>query len=337
MRVDEINFELPEGLIAQKPLADRSGSRLLELDKLTGQVTHRQFVEVVDMLLPGDLLVMNNTKVSGMRLFATKETGAQIEILLLHPTGKPAQFQALIRPSKRVNDGTWLNLENGLRVQILGDSGAGSRFVEFEQSPEWAEKLEEIGLAPLPPYISEPLQDKGRYQTVYASVTGSAAAPTAGLHFTKNILDQLRTKGIDTAEVTLSVGLDTFSPISVETIQEHQMHGETGSIGEETQTKIANCKGRIIAVGTTTVRTLESFAVGKREISTGSKETSIFITPGYEFKIIDGMFTNLHMPKTTMLLMLSALCGVNHLLEAYQEAIQEQYRFLSFGDSMLIW
>lgn len=337
MRLEDFDFDLPERLIAQTPLHVRSDSRLLELDKVSGKTTDRHFNEIPDLLQPGDLLVMNNTKVSGMRLFGKKQTGAIIEVLLLHLTGKPGQFQALIRPSKRVAPNTWLELEEGLMVQVLHEVEQGVRIVEFEQRVGWDVTLESIGKAPLPPYITEHLDDRNRYQTVYASVLGSAAAPTAGLHFTEEILAKLAERGVEMAEVNLSVGLDTFRPISVENIADHVMNGETCSLSPEAKSKIENCKGRIIAVGTTTVRTLESFATGKREINTGSMNTTIFISPGYEFKIVDGMFTNFHMPRTTMLFMLSSLCGNAPLMNAYRHAVEQEYRFLSFGDSMLIW
>lgn len=319
--------------IAQSPLADRSSSKLLHLHR-DGSIEHRGFREVVGILAPGDLLVLNDTRVSALRLFGHKKTGGRIELLLLKELSD-GTYEALAKPGNRLQPGTVASFENGLACTFEENLGDGRKRVRFDGAGI-PEKLREVGKVPLPPYIRRQIEDPERYQTVYNSRPGSAAAPTAGLHFTRPILEQLEANGIGLARVTLSVGLDTFRPVQSENLDEHAMHGELCSVPEETVRAVANCKGRVIAVGTTTVRTLESFATGPRELDSGEKTTAIFIRPGYQFKIIDGMFTNFHMPRTTMLIMLSALVQREHLLRAYLEALAESYRFLSFGDSMLI-
>jgi S-adenosylmethionine:tRNA ribosyltransferase-isomerase len=335
MNIKHIDYDLPPELIAQEPLANRDASRLLHIDKATGNIHHRQFRDALDLLNPGDLLIMNNTRVSALRLFGQKSTGAQVEALLLKETD-PGTYLCLLKPAKRLPTGTQINFEQGLTATVTGIADGGQRLITFTQTPNWQIIINQVGLAPLPPYINTPLSNRERYQTVIAQHEGSAAAPTAGLHFTKPFLEQLVNKGIQTAEVTLHVGLDTFRPIQTESIADHQMHGEYCEVPSETVEKVAECRGRIIAVGTTTVRTLETFAIGKRQLCAGKTVSKIFITPGYDFKIVDGMFTNFHMPRTSMLFMISALASPETVTSAYKEAVNLRYRFLSFGDSMLI-
>jgi len=335
MNIDDLDYDLPTELIAQEPLQNRDGSRLLHFDRASGTTHHRQFRDALELLQPGDLLIMNNTRVSALRLFGQKSTGAQVEALLIKET-EPGTFLCLLKPAKRLPIGTQINFEQELTATVTGESEAGQRYITFEQQEGWRETLNEIGLAPLPPYIHTHLSNRERYQTVVAQHEGSAAAPTAGLHFTKDFLEQLVQKGIQTAEVTLHVGLDTFRPIQADRIEDHHMHGEYCEIPPITAKMVAECRGRIIAVGTTTVRTLETFATGKRQLSAGKTVSKIFITPGYNFKIVDGMFTNFHMPRTSMLLMISALATPEIIQSAYKEAVNLRYRFLSFGDSMLI-
>jgi S-adenosylmethionine:tRNA ribosyltransferase-isomerase len=334
-RLTDYDYTLPEDLIAQTPLADRSASRLLHLDRAGGGVTHRRFAEVPHLLRAGDLLVVNDTRVDAMRLFGRKPTGGEVEALLLHRTGERT-YEALLRPGRRLPVGSRIEFGEGVTATVVEERSEGRKVVEFAGDRDWRSRLGSLALAPLPPYIHEPLGDRERYQTVYAAHEGSAAAPTAGLHFTSEILDALRSQGIEVATVTLHVGLDTFRPVSTEDPAQHPIHGEWCAISEETALKIAGASGRIIAVGTTSVRTLESFAIGPRQVEAGVQVSSRYIRPGYEFRVVDGMFTNFHMPRTTMLMMLSAMAGREAVMNAYSEAIRERYRFLSFGDSMLI-
>ncbi|MBA4292216.1 tRNA preQ1(34) S-adenosylmethionine ribosyltransferase-isomerase QueA [bacterium] len=335
MNLDDLNYHLPEELIAQEPLAERDASRLLNLDRHSGEIFHRQFREVTEILEPGDLLIMNNTRVNALRVYGQKPSGAKVEALLITET-EPGTFKCLLKPAKKFPPGSIIQFEQGLTATVTGETDGGQRILTFTQTSDWRETLHEISLAPVPPYIHTPLADRSRYQTVIAQTDGSAAAPTAGLHFTQSILDHLVKKGIDIAEVTLHVGLDTFRPIQSDTIADHEMHGEQCEIPAATAKKVAECKGRIIAVGTTTVRTLETFATGKRQLTPGKTVSKLFINPGFDFKIVDGMFTNFHMPRTTMLLMISALATPESIRLAYKEAVNLRYRFLSFGDSMLI-
>lgn len=334
-RLTDYDYHLPDELIAQEALADRAASRLLHLDKRTGEIKHRMFREVVDLLLPGDLLVLNNTRVTALRLFGNKQTGGQVEFLILNKHAEGG-YIALSKPAKRLKPGTIVELEGGVLASIEEDLGEGRKRIVFPELENPDEILASIGEVPLPPYIHHKLHDAERYQTVYAEVGGSAAAPTAGLHFTSEILADLKNKGVNVAYVTLDVGLDTFRPVSVEKIEDHVMHGEQSTMPPQTAKAIMECCGRVIAVGTTAVRTIESFAVSKNSVETGVKNTNIFIRPGYSFKAVDGMFTNFHMPKTTMLMMISALAGHEGIMNAYREAVAENYRFLSFGDSMVI-
>jgi S-adenosylmethionine:tRNA ribosyltransferase-isomerase len=294
------------------------------------------FVDVPDLLHPGDLLVFNDTRVTAKRLLGHKSTGGRAELLLLH-SRLPGQFEALAKPGKRLQPGTRIEFEDGLFCVVDANLDDGLKLVNFGDGENWIAKLDTQGSVPLPPYIHAQLNDPERYQTVYAKTPGSAAAPTAGLHFTPEIIAELTAKGVGIAHVTLDVGLDTFRPVMSEDLSQHQMHGETCEVPPETVGAVSKATGRIVAVGTTAVRTLETMATGRRELRAGRTSTEIFIRPGFEFKIVDGMFTNFHLPKTTMLMMISALAGHDKVFSAYVEAVREQYRFLSFGDSMLIF
>jgi S-adenosylmethionine:tRNA ribosyltransferase-isomerase len=289
---------------------------------------------VVGLMRAGDLLVLNDTRVTALRVFGKKPSGGGVELLLLKDLGEH-RYEALARPGKRLPAGAVVELEDGLKAVVEETLPDGRKILQLKGSDP-VKVLERIGLAPLPPYVKTPLRDRERYQTVYASAGGSAAAPTAGLHFTPALLDELRERGVGTAHVTLDVGLDTFRPITSENPFDHEMHGERCSVPMQTGEAIAACTGRIIAVGTTSTRTLESFATGPRRVESGERTTKIFIKPGYRFQIIDGMFTNFHMPRTTMLMMLSAFAGAETVARAYREALAGDYRFLSLGDSMLI-
>lgn len=333
-RLSDYDYHLPEELIAQTPLEDRTASRLLVLPRDGSPVQHRTFKEVPSLLREGDLLVLNDTRVSALRLMGQKPTGAEVEALLLTEES-PGTFVALMRPGKRLRTGAVVQFED-LEATVTEELPQGQRRLVFSPHPELAKRLHQIGTVPLPPYITAALADAERYQTVVARTPGSAAAPTAALHFTSALLETLRHQGVNVATVTLSVGIDTFRPVEDEDLSTHVMHGEVCEVGEETAEAVAQCKGRVISVGTTTTRTLETFATGRRQLSTGRQTSKLFIRPGYDWQIIDGMFTNFHLPKTTMLMMLSALVGRERLLAAYGEAVTEQYRFLSFGDSMLI-
>lgn len=334
MRLDEFDYDLPDELIAQEPLEDRASARMLHLEKESGAIHHRQFRECVDLLEAGDLLVMNNTRVTARRLFGAKPTGGKVELMLVHPVDDGV-YWCLAKPGRRLQVGAEVVFGEREHVaRVLEVNGEGLRLVKFGTgSAEWIQNLGEV---PLPPYIHSHLEDEERYQTVYASMPGSAAAPTAGLHFTDEVLGLLRAKGVQTTEVTLDVSIDTFRPVSVETVEEHVMHGETCRISQSAAEMISAAEGRVIAVGTTSVRTLESFAVEKGRVEAGEKVSKLFITPGFEFRVVNGMFTNFHLPKTTMLLMLASLTGAKKVQRAYLEAVENKYRFLSFGDSMLI-
>jgi S-adenosylmethionine:tRNA ribosyltransferase-isomerase len=335
VRIEDLDYELPEAAIAQSPLVDRASSKLLCLDRLNGTIQDRTFRDVVEILHAGDLLVLNNTRVTALRLLGEKTTGGKVEVLLLKDLGH-GSFEALAKPGKRLKPRTVIQFDGALTATVEEELQGGQKLICFSADPELDAKLKLAGEVPLPPYIKGQIENTERYQTVYATAGGSAAAPTAGLHFTPQILTALANKGIETAWVTLDVGLDTFRPITSEDPLSHQMHGETCHLPAETAIMVSQAKGRIIAVGTTAVRTLETFAIDRRRVEPGSLATKLFITPGYEFRIVDGMFTNFHMPRTTMLLMLSALCGRERIMTAYEHAVHHGYRFLSFGDSMLI-
>ncbi|MDA8235965.1 MAG: tRNA preQ1(34) S-adenosylmethionine ribosyltransferase-isomerase QueA [Clostridia bacterium] len=337
MKVSDFDYYLPEELIAQEPVEPRDASRLLVLAKEAGPVEHRVFRDVVEYLRPDDTLVVNNTKVIPARLFAEKEgTGARIEVVLLTRLDKD-RWEVLVKPGKRARPGTGLVFGEGLlTAQVVDTTEAGGRILEFSYQGAFEEVLDRLGQMPLPPYITKELADKNRYQTVYAKTEGSAAAPTAGLHFTPALLDIIREKGVNVVEVLLHVGLGTFRPVKVEDITQHQMHAEFYSISSETAEIINSTKGRVIAVGTTSVRAVESAAIGGGMVQAGSGWTDIFIYPGYEFKVIDGLITNFHLPKSTLLMLISALAGRERVLDAYRIAVEERYRFFSFGDAMVI-
>lgn len=341
MDVTDFDFNLPESLIAQTPLQDRTASRLMVLDKETGEVEHRQFPDLVEELQEGDLLVLNDTRVLPARLMGVKEdTGAAIEVLLLKEHGND-EWETLVKPAKRIKPGNIVSFGDGrLKAECTGILEQGGRVFKFIYDGIFYEILDALGKMPLPPYITETLEDKERYQTVFAKERGSAAAPTAGLHFTDEILERIRKKGIDIAFITLHVGLGTFRPVSVDEITDHTMHSEYYNVSESAADAINKAKkrgGRVIAVGTTSARTLETIAsenAGKLVSSSGW--TSIFIYPGYEFSILDGLLTNFHLPKSTLIMLVSALSTREHVLAAYHSAIEENYRFFSFGDAMFI-
>lgn len=340
MKKEDFYFDLPEELIAQDPLEDRASSRLLVLDKKTGAVEHRHFRDLKEYLNPGDCLVLNDTRVIPARLIGEREgTGARVEILLLKRKEKDV-WETLVKPGKKARPGTKVVFGGGLLVgEILEVVEEGNRLVQFSYEGIFEEVLDKLGEMPLPPYITHKLKDKERYQTVYAKHEGSAAAPTAGLHFTKELLQELEESGIRIAYVTLHVGLGTFRPVKVENIFEHTMHSEYYSIEEETAKLINETKaqgGKIVCVGTTSCRTVESAAAEDGKVKAGSGWTDIFIYPGYQFKVLDRLVTNFHLPESTLVMLVSALAGRETVLNAYEEAIKERYRFFSFGDAMLI-
>lgn len=340
LKKSDFYFDLPEELIAQDPLEDRSSSRLLMLDKTTGQMEHHVFKDIVDYLRPGDCLVLNNTKVLPARLMGTKEdTGATIEVLLLKRRENDI-WETLVKPGKKAKPGTKMVFGDGLlEAEVLEVVEEGNRLIQFRYEGIFEEVLDKLGEMPLPPYITHKLQDKNRYQTVYARYEGSAAAPTAGLHFTKELLQQIADKGVEIVYVTLHVGLGTFRPVKVDNILEHHMHSEYYQVTEEAAETINRAKKegrRVICVGTTSCRTVESAAVEKGRIEAGCDNTEIFIYPGYEFKILDCLITNFHLPESTLVMLVSALAGKEHVMEAYEEAIRKKYRFFSFGDAMFI-
>ncbi len=340
MKTSDFDYELPERLIAQHPAEKRDHSRLLVMDKYTGEVEHRIFKDIVDYLHEGDVLVVNKTKVLPARIFGVKEGGsAKIEVLLLkRDEDLPNTWEVLVRPGKRAKVGTMINFGEGLlRGEVIENTSAG-RKVTFYFDGIFEEILDQLGMMPLPPYIHEQLEDKNRYQTVYAKVEGSAAAPTAGLHFTEELMDQLRAKGVQIEEVLLHVGLGTFKPVDEENIEDHEMHTEFYDISEDTAACINQAKDegrRIISVGTTSTRAMESAAKDGRLVA-GNGWTNIFIFPGYEWQIIDGLITNFHLPKSTLMMLVSALSKREYILNAYHEAVKEEYRFFSFGDAMFI-
>lgn len=340
MDVKDFDYDLPEELIAQDPLEDRSSSRLMVLDKNTGEVSHHVFKEIVKYLRPGDCLVLNNTKVIPARLFGVKEgTMAKIEILLLKRRQNDV-WETLVKPGKKAKPGTKIIFGDGLLTgEVIDVVDDGNRLIQFSYEGIFEEILDKLGQMPLPPYITHQLKDKNRYQTVYAKYDGSAAAPTAGLHFTKELLQQVKDKGVDIAEVTLHVGLGTFRPVKVDNVLDHHMHSEFYMVSQEAADKINNAKkngGRIISVGTTSTRTLEAASDENGMLKECSGWTDIFIYPGYRFKILDALITNFHLPESTLLMLVSALAGREHILAAYKEAVKQGYRFFSFGDAMFI-
>ncbi|MBP3766535.1 MAG: tRNA preQ1(34) S-adenosylmethionine ribosyltransferase-isomerase QueA [Bacilli bacterium] len=340
MLVEEFDFDLPEELIAQTPLEKRDESRMLVLDKKTGEIEHKKFFDLVDLLNKGDVLVLNDTKVMPARLYGVKEeTDAAIEVLMLKDTGNDT-WECLCKPAKRVKLDTVISFGDGLlKARCVDIKDEGIRLFKLEYEGILYEILDKLGEMPLPPYIHEKLEDKDRYQTVYAKNVGSAAAPTAGLHFTKELLETLKEKGVEIEYVTLHVGLGTFRPVSVENINDHVMHSEFYQMSKDTADRLTKAKSegrRIISVGTTSTRTLETIMSLYGEFRECSGWTNIFIYPGYEFKAIDALITNFHLPKSTLVMLVSALAGRENILNAYNEAIKERYRFFSFGDSMFI-
>lgn len=340
LKKSDFYFDLPQELIAQDPLEDRSSSRLLVLDKNTGELSHHIFRDIIDYLHPGDCLVLNNTKVIPARLLGEREgTGGHVEVLLLKRKEADV-WETLVKPGKKCKPGQRLSFGDGLlKAEVLETVEEGNRLIRFEYEGIFEEVLDKLGEMPLPPYITHKLKDKNRYQTVYAKYEGSAAAPTAGLHFTQELLQQIADKGIKIAYVTLHVGLGTFRPVKEENVLEHHMHSEYYQVTEEAANTINETKrkgGRVICVGTTSCRTVESAADEQGMVQPGCDNTEIFIYLGYRFKVLDALITNFHLPESTLVMLVSALAGREHILHAYEEAIHEKYRFFSFGDAMFI-
>ena len=339
MKTSDFSFYLPEELIAQTPLERRDASRLLCLDKVSGTTEHRVFSELPELLCPGDCLVMNDSRVLPARLMGARETGGAVEVLLLRDLGG-GRWECMTRPGRKTKPGTRLIFGGGeLEAEVLEVAEGGNRIIEFKYDGIFLEVLERLGRMPLPPYIKAELEDGERYQTVYSRELGSAAAPTAGLHFTKELLAKIAEKGVRECFVTLHVGLGTFRPVKAEDIEEHEMHSEFCIIPEETARIITESKragGRIVCVGTTSCRTVESFANEDGTMDAKSGWTNIFIYPGYKFKCLDALITNFHLPESTLIMLVSALAGREHVLAAYKEAVEKRYRFFSFGDAMFI-
>ena len=340
MRVDYFDYNLPEELIAQTPLEKRSDSRLMILNRKSGNIVHEKFYNIVNYLGKNDVLVLNDTKVVPSRIYGNKaDTNANIELLLLKETSKDV-YECLVRPARRINIGTVIKFKNDFTATVLEKKDEGICVVKFNYKGIFLERLEEIGEMPLPPYIHEKLKDNSRYQTVYAKHVGSAAAPTAGFHFTKELLDTLAKNGVEILYVTLHVGLGTFRPVSVDTVEEHHMHSESYEMCEAVAKKLNQAKQmhkRIISVGTTSTRTLESIYSKYGCFKACKEDTNIFIYPGYEFKAIDGLITNFHLPKSTLIMLVSAFATRDIIMNAYNEAVKEKYRFFSFGDAMFIY
>ena len=341
MKVSDFNYNLPEELIAQTPIQKRDESRLMVLDKTNKTIEHKVFKDILDYLQPGDCLVRNNTKVIPARLYGIKEdTGVNVEFLLLNRIEGDI-WEVMVHPGRRLKKGAHVTFGDGLlKAEILEQMDNGNRKVKFEYSGIFNEILDKIGLMPLPPYIKERLKDKDRYQTVYAKYEGSAAAPTAGLHFTDDLLEKIKAKGVEIANVTLHVGIGTFRPVKVENIEDHDMHSEHYYIKQEDADKINNARkngGRIISVGTTSCRVLESVADENGFVKEVEGDTNIFIYPGYKFKCIDCLITNFHLPESTLIMLVSTLAGKDFVMSAYEEAVKEKYRFFSFGDAMFIY
>ena len=339
MKVSEFNYELPEELIAQTPIEKRDESRLMVLERKKQTIEHKVFKDIIDYLEPGDCLVRNNTKVLPARLYGKKETGAKVEFLLLNQIEGDI-WESIVRPGNKLHVGTKVIFGDGLlEAEILEVMPGGTRKVEFHYKGIFNEILDQIGLMPLPPYIHEELKENDRYQTVYAKYNGSAAAPTAGLHFTEELLKKIEEKGVKIANVTLHVGIGTFRPVKVEKIEEHEMHSEHFYIKQEDVDKINETKKqgkRVIAIGTTSCRVLETISDENGMVKPMEGDTQIFIYPGYKFKCLDGLVTNFHLPESTLIMLVSALAGRDYIMKAYNEAVKEKYRFFSFGDAMLI-
>jgi S-adenosylmethionine:tRNA ribosyltransferase-isomerase len=339
MKLEEFVYDLPERLIAQTPVEPRDSSRLLVLDRKDGSIAHKHFYDVIDYLNPGDVLVVNHTKVLPARLYAHRETGALIEVLLVQQVDLN-HWKALVKPGKKARPGTHLLFAEGiLEGEVEEVVEEGMRLIRFDYEGNFMEILDRLGTMPLPPYIHEQLKDQSRYQCVYAKDPGSAAAPTAGLHFTEELLDKIRAKGVTVAEVLLNVGLGTFRPVKVENIEEHQMHSEYYSVDEETAALINECRkngGRVVSVGTTSTRTLETVSTEDGIVHAGSGWTQKFIYPGYHYKAVDSLITNFHLPGSTLMMLVSAFATREMIMQAYETAVAEEYRFFSFGDAMLI-
>jgi len=339
MKTSDFNYELPEELIAQTPLERRDASRLLHLDKTTGEIEHRHFFELPDYLQKGDCLVLNDSRVLPARLIGRRETGGAVEVVLLRDLGANI-WECLTRPGRKTKPGTKLVFGEGELTAIVTESAeGGNKLLRFDYEGIFLEVLEHLGRMPLPPYIKTELADQERYQTVYSRETGSAAAATAGLHFTQELLDEIKQKGVHICYLTLHVGLGTFRPVKCENVENHEMHSEFCVIPPETARTVSETKrngGRVVAVGTTSCRTLESFAQMDGTLEAGSGWTDIFIYPGYDFHCVDALVTNFHLPESTLVMLVSALAGREHILHAYAEAVRERYRFFSFGDAMLI-
>ena len=339
MKTSDFYFDLPQELIAQTPLERRDGSRLLALDKVTGETQHKHFFDLPSFLRPGDCLVLNNSRVLPARLFGRRSGGGACEVLLLIDRGEKV-WECLVRPGRKLRTGAKISFGDGaLTAEIVGEVEGGNRLVRFDYEGIFLETLERLGKMPLPPYIKEELEDSERYQTVYSKVVGSAAAPTAGLHFTRELLEQVKTMGVKVCYVTLHVGLGTFRPVKAESLDEHEMHSEYCVISQETADVINQTRqegGRVICVGTTSCRTIESWANEDGTMEAKAGWTSIFIYPGYRFKVLDALITNFHLPESTLIMLVSALAGREHVLAAYEEAVRERYRFFSFGDAMFI-
>lgn len=339
MRVEDFNYELPKELIAQTPYDKRDEARLMVLDKENKTIDHKVFKDILEYLNPGDCLVINDTKVIPARIYGKKDTGANVEFLLLKNMQND-EWEAMVRPGNKLKVGSKVEFGNGLlKAEILEIMPGGNRKVKFEYEGIFNEILDQIGLMPLPPYITERLKDKNKYQTVYAQYEGSSAAPTAGLHFTEELLQRIKEKGIVIAKVTLHVGIGTFRPVKVENVEEHEMHSEHYYIKAEEAEKINNAKkngNKVIAVGTTSCRVLESVADENGFVREIEDDTSIFIYPGYKFKCIDNLITNFHLPESTLIMLVSSLAGKDFIMQAYEEAVKERYKFFSFGDAMII-
>ena len=339
MKTHDFYYDLPEELIAQTPLEQRDASRLMTLDRVTGEVAHKHFYDIIDSLNPGDCLVMNDSRVLPARLLGHRPTGGAVEVLLLRDLGNKC-WECLCKPGKKMQPGNEVSFGNGeLTATVKEVREDGNRVVEFHYEGIFLEVLERLGKMPLPPYIKEELQDQERYQTVYSRELGSAAAPTAGLHFTQELLEKIRAKGVKIGYVTLHVGLGTFRPVKEDTIEDHPMHSEYCTIPQETADLINETRkggGRCICVGTTSCRTLESWAAEDGHMEAKSGWTDIYIYPGYRFKVMDGLVTNFHLPESTLIMLVSAFAGREHVLAAYEEAVREKYRFFSFGDAMFI-
>ena len=339
MKVSDFNYELPEELIAQHPYDKRDEARLMVLDRKNNKIENKIFKDVIDYLNPGDCLVINNTKVLPARLYGKKDTGANVEFLLLKRI-EGDTWESMVRPGNKLKPGSKVEFGNGLlKAEVLEVLPGGNRKVKFEYKGIFNEILDQIGLMPLPPYITEKLKENDKYQTVYAKYEGSSAAPTAGLHFTEELLEKIKEKGIEVANVTLHVGIGTFRPVKVENVEEHEMHSEHYYIKQEDVDKINNAKKngkRVIAVGTTSCRVLESVADENGMMREVEGDTSIFIYPGYKFKCIDSLITNFHLPESTLIMLVSSLAGKDFVMEAYQKAVEDKYLFFSFGDAMII-